>query len=77
MPALTVRNISEETHRALTLRAARHGRSTEAEIRKILEEAVRPRLRLGTALHAVGRKLGGVSLMLERDRTPVEAADLR
>ena len=33
MPAVTIRNLSEETHRALKLRAAHHGRSTEAEIR--------------------------------------------
>jgi len=36
MPAITVRNLSEETHRALKVRAAQHGRSTEAEIREIL-----------------------------------------
>lgn len=32
MPVVTVRNLSEETHRALKLRAAQHGRSIEAEI---------------------------------------------
>ena len=35
--AVTIRNLSPETHRALKLRAARNGRSTEAEIRDILE----------------------------------------
>jgi len=40
MPAVTVRNIPERTHRALKLRAAKNGRSTEAEIRLILENAV-------------------------------------
>jgi plasmid stability protein len=52
MAAVTIRNLSDETHRALKVRAARHNRSTEAEIRIILEEAVRPseRLRLGTAI---------------------------
>ncbi len=34
MPVVTVRNLSEETHIALKLRAAQYGRSTEAEIRK-------------------------------------------
>jgi plasmid stability protein len=60
MPALTIRNLGEETHRALKLRAARHGRSTEAEIRSILEEAVKPvdRVRLGDALADLGRQLG-------------------
>jgi plasmid stability protein len=42
MAVITVRSLPEETHRALRLRAALHGRSTEAEIRLILEEAVRP-----------------------------------
>ena len=46
MAAVTVRNLPEETHRALKLRAARNGRSTEAEIRVILEEAVRPEGRI-------------------------------
>ncbi|MFN0317838.1 MAG: FitA-like ribbon-helix-helix domain-containing protein, partial [Burkholderiales bacterium] len=40
MAVVTVRNLPEEIHRALKLRAAKHGWSTEAEIRKILEEAV-------------------------------------
>lgn len=33
MHNLTVRNLPDETHRALRVRAARHGRSTEAEVR--------------------------------------------
>ena len=54
MSVVTVRNIPSETHRALKVRAAHHGRSTEAEIREILEEAVRPktRLKIGSALAA-------------------------
>jgi antitoxin FitA len=75
--AVTIRSLPDETHRALKLRAAEHGRSTEAEIRAILEEAVRPKVRLGTALRAVGRGLGGVALKLDRDRTPVVRADFR
>jgi plasmid stability protein len=52
MAVVTVRNLPEETHRALRMRAAQHGRSTEAEIRVILEDAVRPerRLKIGSAL---------------------------
>ena len=42
MAAIVIRNLSPETHRALQARAARHGRSTEAEARTILDEAVRP-----------------------------------
>ena len=76
MPALNVRNLSEQTHRALRLRAAEHGRSTEAEIRAILDEAVRPRAqpRLGALLSAIGAEFGGVELEIERDPHPVEAA---
>lgn len=72
MPAVTIRNLPEETHRALKQRAARHSRSTEAEIRAILEEAVRPesRLRIGSALAAFGRRHGGLDLDVARDRTP-------
>ena len=44
MSSVTVRNLPEATHRALKQRAAQHGRSTEAEIRHILEAAVRPGL---------------------------------
>jgi plasmid stability protein len=44
---LIVRNVEAETVQALKLRAARHGRSTEAEHRAILRDAVaaRPRRR--------------------------------
>lgn len=67
MAAVTIRNLSEETHRALKVRAALHNRSTEAEIRAILEAAVRPegRLRLGTALAEQSRKLGLVNADVE------------
>lgn len=60
MAVLTVRNVSDEVHRALRTRAAEHGRSTEAEVRAILEAAVKPadRVRVGDALCAIGRKLG-------------------
>ena len=74
MAVVTVRNLPAETHRALRVRAARHGRSTEAEIREILEEAVRPakRIKIGSELAALGRRLGGVELDIERDQTPAE-----
>jgi antitoxin FitA len=76
MAALTVRNLPEETHRALRLRAAKHGRSTEAEVRMILEEAVRPegRTKIGSALAAFGLRFGGVDLDVARDESPPRAA---
>ena len=78
MPAIVVRNISAETHRALRVRARQHGRSTEAEIRAILNGAVRPakRVKLGSALLALGKPLGGVDLEITRDKSPAVAADL-
>ena len=74
MASVTVRNLPEETHRALRVRAATHGRSTEAEIRAILENAVRPggRVKLGSLLAEIGREVGGCDLEIERDRTPAE-----
>jgi len=42
MSSITVRNLPEETHRALRIRAAMAGRSTEAEVRAILESVARP-----------------------------------
>jgi plasmid stability protein len=60
MAIMTVRNIPDEVHRALRVRAAEHGRSTEAEVREILAAAVKPekRVRMGDALAALGRKIG-------------------
>ncbi|PJR11934.1 FitA-like ribbon-helix-helix domain-containing protein [Sinorhizobium meliloti] len=60
MAILTVRNVPGEVHRALRVRAAMHGRSTEAEVREILESAVKPeqRVRMGDALAELGRRLG-------------------
>ncbi|MDR2212315.1 MAG: plasmid stabilization protein, partial [Pseudomonadales bacterium] len=36
MATLTVRNVPDDVHRALRVRAAQHGRSTAAEVREIL-----------------------------------------
>jgi plasmid stability protein len=77
MPALTIRNLAEETHRALRVRAAEHGRSTEAEIRDILDKAARPegRIKLGSLLAAIGREAGLTNedvkaIQRHRDQTP-------
>ena len=60
MAVLTVRNLPDEVHRALRVRAAQHGRSTEAEVREILAAVVKPqkRVRMGEGLAAIGRKIG-------------------
>jgi plasmid stability protein len=61
------------------VRAAEHGRSTEAEIRDILEKAARPegRLKLGSLLAAIGREADLTTRDVEviqrhRDQTPGE-----
>jgi plasmid stability protein len=71
MSVVTVRNLPDETHRALKVRAAQHGRSTEAEIRQILEDVVRPKLRLkiGSELAAFGQRCGGLDIDISRDQT--------
>ena len=76
MAVITVRNLSDEIHRALRVRAAQHGRSTEAEIRAILEETVRPkgRVKIGSALAAFGKRFGGVELEITRDQSSPRAA---
>ncbi|AOU99717.1 plasmid stabilization protein [Acidihalobacter yilgarnensis] len=58
MSSITVRNVPEEVRRALRVRAAQHGRSAEAEIREILEQAVKPegRVKLGSLLAGIGRE---------------------
>ena len=74
MPSVIVSNLSDATYRALKQRAAGNGRSTEAEIRLILEAAVAPELGLGATLAAMGQSLGGVELDLPRDKQAVEPA---
>ena len=77
MSSVTVRNLPDATHRALKHRAAQHGRSTEAEIRHILEAAVQPGRGLGSALAAIGRRHGAAELNLARDKTPVAPATFK
>lgn len=79
MAILTVRNVPDEVHRALRLRAAVHGRSTEAEVREILQSAVKSekRVRMGDALAELGRRVGLtnddlVVLDQVRDKVPAE-----
>ena len=74
MAAITIRNLPEETARALKARAAHAGRSTEAEVREILNAAVRPPVGIGTALAALGQRLGGVDLSRQRKRSPARVA---
>jgi plasmid stability protein len=74
MASVTVHNLSDELHHALRVPAAMHGRSTEAEIRAILEVAVLPenRIKLGTYLAKISNDVGGFNINIERDSTPSE-----
>jgi plasmid stability protein len=83
MATLTIRNLPDEVHRALRLRAAQMGRSTEAEVRFVLEASVRPprRVQLGSALAELGQRAGltdddVVALEAARDKTPAQPARL-
>ena len=44
---LTVRQVPEEVHQALKLRAGRSGRSVEAEVRQILADSCLPKIEVG------------------------------
>ncbi|HEV2543818.1 MAG TPA: Arc family DNA-binding protein [Methylobacterium sp.] len=80
MASITIRNVPDEVHRALRIRAAQHGRSTEAEIRAILEQAAKPagRMKLGSLLSSIARDAGGLTEAEAdafdrfRDRAPAE-----
>lgn len=82
MAMLTVRNLPDEVHRALRVRAALHGHSMEAEVREILEAAVAPegRVKLGSLLADIG-KLAKLTddefAVLEqvRDKTPAKSVN--
>lgn len=82
MATLTVRNLSEEVHRALRVRAALRDRSTEAEARAILEETVLPERRaaLGSLLAAVGRRARltdeEFTSFVQRETVPARPIDL-
>lgn len=84
MAMMTVRNIPDEVHRALRVRAAQHGHSMEAEVREILGNAVAPegRVKLGSLLADIGRQtkltedeFAIFEQILSRDKTPTKPMD--
>jgi antitoxin FitA len=80
MASITIRNVPDAVHRALRVRAAQNGRSTEAEIRHLLEQAAKSegRLKLGSLLRSIAREAGGLTDSEAaqfdelRDRTPAK-----
>ena len=59
MASLTIRNLPGDVHRALRVRAAKNGNSTETEVRAILKQSVKPegRVKLGSVLAGIGREV--------------------
>ena len=79
MAALSIRDLDDTVKEKLRLRAARNGRSMEAEIRVILTSAVTDeasRTDLFAALTERFGRLGGVDLNLPARTTPPRAAVL-
>jgi plasmid stability protein len=79
MAALSIRDLDDAVKEQLRIRAARHGRSMEAEIRAILTSAVAeeaPQTDLFSALTERFTRLGGLDLDLPARATPPRAADL-
>jgi plasmid stability protein len=63
MATITVRDLDESTRAKLRIRAARNGRSMEAEVREILKAAVAAEPSdgsgLGSRIHALFAEIGG------------------
>jgi plasmid stability protein len=77
--AISVRDLDDDVRERLRVRAARNGRSMEAEVRAILTAAVsepEPPADLFTTLHERFAALGGVDLELPARTTPARAAAL-
>ena len=63
MSTLTIRQLDARTHARLRGRAAKHGRSVEAEVRAILDAAVDlPEENILLTIHATISDVGGVEL---------------
>lgn len=77
MSTLTIRQLNEHTHARLRGRAAKHGRSVEAEVRAILDAAVDlPEENILLALHATFAEVGGVALEVSERTEPPRPVDL-
>ncbi len=79
MRAVTIRNVPEEVHRAIRVRAAQNGRTLQAEMCEILAIAVKPegRVKLGDLLAGIGGKVKLTDeemAVFERDYSPARAA---
>lgn len=76
---MSIRNLDDHIKELLRVRAARNGRSMEAEVRAILSDAVLGRSSDHGLLPAIRDRfaeLGGVGLDLPARQTPPRAPDL-
>jgi plasmid stability protein len=76
MATLTIRNVDPELKEELRVRAARHGRSMEAELRHILKEALgaqkrQPEPNLAEAIRRRFLPLGGADDIAPHPPVPV------
>ena len=82
MATLTIRNLDEHVRQELRLRAARHGRSMEEEVRTILRDSIQNDAAaeaktpgLGSRIQQHFAPLGGVELELPQRTSLAEAAN--
>lgn len=80
MAAISVRDLDEDVASKLKMRAARHGRSMEAEVRAILTEAVASgegeQFNLAQAIRKAFATVGGAELEIPPRQDLPRAADL-
>ena len=77
MSTLTIRQLNDHTHARLRGRAAKNGRSVEAEVRAILDAAMNlPEENILLALHGSFAEAGGVELELPERRDAPRPVDL-
>ena len=76
MAQLIVRNLEEELVEALKIRAAMHGRSTEAEHRELLREALLRRSSASMKDHLLAMPDVGSDADFEVERSAARSVDL-
>lgn len=74
MATLTIRNLSDDVHAALRVRAAKHGRSMEEEVRVLIAEATAQEL-AARPEPAVGVQLAKADAAAENLREALRAAN--
>ncbi len=78
MGNMSIRNVPDEIHQALKVRAAKNNRSAEAEVRALLVESVVAEKKggFGTRLRACFAGVEGDELEIVRDKAPAQPLEL-